>query len=106
MRHLSGAADCGRVLVERAELLAPHAHPLDFASGSGLAMHAALGFLAWGHWSACCACAGAAVDHYAEWRWSVHAVRHTPHTHRATRLQKVARWMLRVGDRVWDILVP
>ena len=41
--QLGCAAYCGRVLAERCELIAPHAHPLDFASADGIALHTALG---------------------------------------------------------------
>ena len=74
--QLACAAYCGRVLAERAGALEPQAHPLDFASGSGVALHAALGVLVWGVWSAVCEAGGAMLDHYAEWRWTTWAVRH------------------------------
>ena len=74
--QLGCAAYCGRVTVERFGWLDPHASALDFASGSGLALHVGLAMLTWGAWSAGCAAATAVQDHYAEWRWSPQAVRY------------------------------
>ena len=72
--QLGCAAYCGRVLAERCELIAPHAHPLDFASADGIALHTALGLGSWAGLSALSSVATAMQDGYAEWRWSAEAV--------------------------------
>jgi hypothetical protein len=81
--QLGCAAYCGRITAERAGWIEPHVHPLDFASGDGLALHTCLGLLTLGVWSAVCAAAGAMEDHFAEWRWSAGAIWHAaPSGHR------------------------
>ena len=69
--QLGCAAYCGRVVAERAGWLAPHASALDLGACHGLGLHAALGLLAWGAWSAVSTACTALQDHFVEWRWVV-----------------------------------
>lgn len=68
--QLGCAAYCGRLCAEMAGWLEPHSHALDFGSASGLTLHATLGLLTWGVWSAASAACEGLVDGFAAWRWA------------------------------------
>ena len=76
--QLCCAAYCARVLIERTGLIPPHSNPLDLATGSGLALHTALGLVTWGVGSAIGSAALGVQDHYAAWRWSAAAIEFDP----------------------------
>jgi len=73
--QLGCAAYAGRVTLARTGFLAQDEYPLDFGSGSGLALHVAVGLLTWGAWSGISEALQAAQDDFAKWRWSVDGVR-------------------------------
>ena len=98
--QLGCSAYCARVVAEQLHLLEPHKQPLDFASGEGLALHAALGVAAWSVWSVGVAAGGALLDHYAEWRWSASAVA-VASWEAAPPDSSVIGRLRRVGRRLW-----
>lgn len=75
MIHLGCAAYGGRVLLSRLGVLSQELYPLDFGSGSGVALHAAIGLLTWASWNAVCEIVQILQDDFANWRWSTLAFR-------------------------------